>query len=138
MILPFTIRREINGANGRNWPGFVILNPDAERPAAVWAQEAFESRYKLNPIDLILRFLSPSIRQAMEIMGHEIEVQVCNTLYGQNANDARWREAMDMSSGYDGLFSNLTREQIFAKMKTKEPQAIHWVAKHILTIKKWV
>lgn len=74
-MLPITILKRLKGANGRNWPGYVQIDPGAPMRAAVWAQEAWESRHKLNPVNLLRSRLSLRHRRRMEIMGHEVEVQ---------------------------------------------------------------
>ena len=77
-MIPITLTRSLRGANGRNWPGLVLLDPDAPLRAAVWAQEAYEARYKLNPINLIRVRLSKRARREMELMGHEIEAHAAD------------------------------------------------------------
>jgi hypothetical protein len=36
--MTFTIEYPLKSANGRNWPGIVVIHPDAPFKAAVWAQ----------------------------------------------------------------------------------------------------
>lgn len=33
-MLPLLIRRPLEGANGRNWPGVAVVGPGAPQPAA--------------------------------------------------------------------------------------------------------
>ena len=134
---PITVRRNITVANGRNWPGHVVLGKSIARPAAVYAQEAYEARHKLNPVNLFLGMVSKSAKRRMEYMGHEIEVQVCARLYNQTAHDARMREAETMQRGYSGLFRQMTVEQIYEAMAARSGDAGRWVDRNIQKIKEY-
>lgn len=136
MLLPIVIQRPLSGANGRNWPGLVILNPNAPHRAAVAAQEIWEARHKLNPLNLFRRLTSKSHRRKMEYAGHEIEVTVSARLYGQPEAQARRREAEAMARGYDGLFRGMTIAQLEAEMQARSAAARAWVAKHIRDISR--
>lgn len=127
-MIPIIIRRPLTGANGRNWPGVVILNPDAQLPAAVLAQEWWEAVWKLNPLNLILRFL-PRYRRRMEVMGHEVEVQAAALIYGLDATAYRQAEAARMQRGYAGLFDGWPTMRIEAEMRRNSHRATRWVAK---------
>ena len=134
---PITKRRNIKGANGRNWPGYVILGKGIARPAAVFAQEMFEAQHKLNPVNLFLGLASKRHKRAMEFMGHEIEVQVCALLYNQTAHDARMREAGTMQRGYSGLFRQMTVSEIYEQMTQRSGDARDWVDAHIEQIRSY-
>lgn len=132
-----TFIRRLDGAHGRNWPGVVILNPDAPLPAATWAQEAWEAEYKLNPINLIRTRLSRSARRAMEITSHEIEVQAAHAVYGRDRAQYRLAEARAMQRGYDGLFGGMTPEDIAARMALEAPEAFEWVRDNLNRIRRY-
>lgn len=138
MLLPFTRLKAIRGANARNWPGFVLLDPDAPYRAAVWAQEAWESRYKLNPVNLIRSRLSRRYRRRMEIMGHEVEVQAAAQVYGRPARSYRTAEAARMRAGYDGLFDGLTAAQLIEAMLSVSADATRWVRRNRKSIERWM
>lgn len=125
-MFPILIYRRLNGANGRNWPGFVILDPKAPLAAAVAAQELWEALWKLNPVNLLLRFL-PRYRRRMETISHEVEVQAAAMLYGLNVDTYRFREASRMTLGYGGLFEDLTPEQLNDEMRKYSQRAKTWV-----------
>lgn len=137
MLLPIVFRKDLKGANGRNWPGLVILGKNIERPAAIFAQEAYEARHKLNPINLFRRLTSKESRRRMEYMGHEIEVQVCARLYGQPEAQARFREAEAMRRGYGGIFSHMAVGQLETVMQARSGAARAWVHKHIKHIERY-
>lgn len=134
-MLPIIITRPLTGRNARNWPGLVILGKGIRYPAAVCAQEVYESRWKLNPVNLLRRAVSRSAKRRMEYMGHEIEVQVCALLYNQTAHDARMREAETMQRGYSGLFRRMTVSEIYEQMASRSGDARDWVDAHIEQIR---
>ena len=136
-MIPITLTRSLRGANGRNWPGLVLLDPDAPLRAAVWAQEAYEARYKLNPINLIRVRFSKRARREMEIMGHEVEVQAAALVYGLSASTYRVAEAARMRAGYDGLFAGLSAPQLVAAMEAVSDDASRWVRRNRNAIERW-
>lgn len=129
MIFPITFWTNDDKPNGRNWPFFVKVNKNHPHRAAVWAQEAYESRYKMNPINLI-RSLTRKGKRELEIMGHEIEAQAAHEFYGVNASEYRNKEAIVMAYGYDGLFEGMSASQIAEKMRMQQFAAASWVADH--------
>lgn len=132
---PFIFKRRLKNANGRNWPGIVVINPDAPYPAAVLAQEWWEAMHKLNPLNLLRVLLSSSARRKMEIMGHETEVQAAAELYGLDALDYRRKEARAMKSGYDGLFGAIPVDEIEQGMRDRSGEALAWVTKRLKVLK---
>lgn len=124
---PLTFERQLEGKNATNLPGVIFINPDQKFRAAVWAQEAYEAIYKLNPIGGASVKLDSSAKREMEIRSHEIETQVAVRLYNQDENEYRLHEAQVMQRGYGGLFSNSTVEQIVGRMKGETPFAKRWV-----------
>lgn len=139
MTLPvYTKLVKLEGANGRNWPGLVYLDPEAPLRAAVWAQEAYEASWRLNPINALkVRFFSKE-RRKMNIVSHEIEVQASVLVYARNAEVIRWREAASMQRGYNGLFAEMTQARIAQLMKAHETMAYRWVRANLKQIKGWI
>ncbi|MDS9468592.1 hypothetical protein RGQ15_13565 [Paracoccus sp. MBLB3053] len=126
-MFPIVIRRRLEGANGRNWPGLVLLDPSAPYPAAVLAQEAWEAMHKLNPANLLRIRISPDWRRDFEIMGHEVEVQAAALLHGVSAPAYRAREAETMRAGYAGLFAEMGPAEIIAAMTARSRDARSFV-----------
>lgn len=129
-MLPLLIRRPLEGANGRNWPGVAVVDPSAPQPAAVAAQELWEAAYKLDPVHLLRVRLSDSARRDMEIMGHEAEVQAAVLIYGDEEGPRRQREAEAMRRGYDGLFARVTTAGLIAAMQAKSGEVRRWVERN--------
>lgn len=136
-MLPIIITRRLTGRNARNWPGLVILGKGIRYPAAVCAQEVYESRWKLNPVNLLRRAVSKSARRDMEIMGHEIEVQSAARIYGAAEGAYRAKEAAAMIRGYDGLFKGFSAGGLEAAMAAKADQARRWVSRNIRLIEEY-
>lgn len=136
-MLPITIIRPIDGANGRNWPGVVVINPAARYPAAVWAQEAFEAEYRLNPVNWWRVSTSKTAWQDMQILSHEIETLAAVAVYGVSATSYRLTEASAMHRGYGGRLAHLTPEFIAARMSDVSPQAARWVSRNLDRIKRY-
>ena len=126
--MTFTIEYPLKSANGRNWPGIVVIHPDAPFKAAVVAQEYYEARAKLNPLTLLRTRLSKSARRDMEITGHEIEVQAAVAFYDADEGAYRAREVAQMHRGYDGLFKHMTAAQIEARMLDERETARRFVS----------
>lgn len=126
-MLPFLIRRSLDDAHGRNWPGVAVVDPAAPQPAAVAAQELWEAAYKLNPVHALRVRLSDSARRDMEIMGHECEVQAAVMIYNDKEAPRRQREAEAMRRGYHGLFGRMTVPQIVAALERRSAEARRFV-----------
>ena len=136
-MIPITLTRSLRGANGRNWPGLVLLDPDAPLRAAVWAQEAYEARYKLNPINLIRVRFSKRARREMEIMSHEIEAHAAAVVYARSLAAYRRAEATAMRDGYDGLFASMPTAAIVEAMAARGTEAARWVRRNREKIERW-
>ena len=136
-MIPITLTRSLRGANGRNWPGLVLLDPDAPLRAAVWAQEAYEARYKLNPINLIRVRFSNRARREMEIMSHEIEAHAAAVVYARSLAAHRWAEAKAMRDGYDGLFAGIPAVAIVEAMTARRTEAARWVRRNRKFLERW-
>lgn len=121
--LPLIERKQLDGANGRNWPLYVEIDPKAAYHKAVLAQELWEAIHKTNPINLI-RSRSEKGQRTMEYMGHEIEVQAAVMLYGVAEATYRKAEAERMQAGYSGIFEGQPVERELAARRDK---ARKWV-----------
>lgn len=128
--MSIVIEKELDGANGRNWPGFIILNPNAKFPAAIFAQEYYESLHKLNPISYLSVRFSKDAKREMEILGHEIEVVTASILYNQDENAYRLKEANVMIKGYDSLFKKYSPQGLVQAMQAKNSKAKKFFNKH--------
>ena len=136
-MIPITLTRSLRGANGRNWPGLVLLDPDAPLRAAVWAQEAYEARHKLNPLNLIRVRFSKRARREMEIMSHEIEAHAAAVFYARSLAAYRRAEAAAMRAGYDGLFASMPTAAIVEAMAARGTEAARWVRRNREKIERW-
>lgn len=136
-MLPIIITRRLTGRNARNWPGLVILGKGIRYPAAVCAQEVYESRWKLNPVNMLRHNFSEAARREMEIMGHEIEVQAAARIYGAAEAAYRAKEAAAMLRGYDGLFQGVHARGLEAAMAAKAGKARRWVSQNIRLIEEY-
>jgi hypothetical protein len=126
-FFPIIRQGELEGATGRNWPLLVVMEPDAPMYKAVLAQEIWESIHKTNPINLI-RTRSGKGAQELELMGHEVEVQVAVLLYGVKEHEYRKKEAESMK-GYS-QFKGWDAARIEAGMIEKTNAAQSWVARN--------
>lgn len=136
-MIPIILKRDLDGANARNWPGVVILDPDCTRPAAVLAQEWRESIFKLNPLNLIRTRTSASARREMEIMGHATEVAAEVLIYGANEAAALHREAQAMRRGYGDLFEGWSVSVLKDAMGRERRDAHAWVKDHIKKLERY-
>lgn len=121
--LPLVEKGAIKGANGRNRPLHVIIDPTVPYYKAVLAQEIWESIYKTNPINLF-KSRSKSGQREMELMSHEIEVQAAVLLYGVDEATYRKIESSAMQRGYGGLFKGVDVETEMARLRS---DAARWV-----------
>jgi hypothetical protein len=139
MLPVITIRRPLDGANGRNWPGVVVIDPAAEMRAAVWAQEVFESIWKLNPWNLLRRTFTARGREEMEVRGHEVEVQAARELYGVDAIEYRSLEAWALSH-YKGLWRSIPvqdrHRHVTWMMEAVSDKAKAWVQANLDQIRR--
>ena len=136
MLLPITREKQLKGRNAYNRGGYVVMDPDAKPYAAIWAQECYEAMYKLNPVNSIPMLFSNEPKREMEILSHEIEVQVAGWLYGKNMEQYRWVEAQRMVRGYESLFSKYAVDSLVRMMKYKTYFAKKWISKHEKAIKR--
>ena len=136
MLLPITREKQLKGRNAYNRGGYVVMDPDAKPYAAIWAQECYEAMYKLNPINALKVRFSDKARRKMEIMGHEIEVQVAGWLYGLNKDEYRKEEVQRMINGYRGLFGGYTVASLVQMLEARSYSANKWISENKQKIKK--
>lgn len=127
--MTITVNLPLDKSNARNWPGLIVMDPATTRRAAVWAQEFYESRFKLNPVNLIKFNLSRRTRVNMELMGHEIETQAATLLYGLDVVSYRFKEARDLCLNYKD-FRGYDPHDIAGRMRRLQPDALRFVMKH--------
>ena len=99
-------------SNGRNWPLVVVTRKDLSFPAAVIAQEIYESNWKTNPKKEIyesnwktnpknwLDYFTDDGKRKLEILGHEVEVVTANLIYEVDIPSYRNREAYSIVRNY--------------------------------------
>lgn len=136
-MFPIVIERPLVGKNGTNWPGLVILNPDAPLPAAVLAQEWREAMYKLNPVNLIATRLSKRALRRMEVMGHATEIAAEVLIYGRDEGKAMDREIEAMRRGYGGLFADVPVVPLKYALTAAQPDARRWVKARRKRLERW-
>lgn len=136
-MLPVTFTVKLKRGNARNWPGLILMNHSCPNRAAVWAQEFYESRHRMLPWNLVLWILSKKHRRKMEIMGHEIEVQVAKDLYGTTPETHRMSEARALVNYYSA-FKGWTPEQAYDAMAQVSTKADSFSKKHLNRIKKYL
>lgn len=124
---PYTVERELDGVNAKNYPGVVVIDPDTEFRAAVWAQEYYEAKRKGHPFGLALVRLDTSEQRDMELIGHEIETQVAVRLYQQDEAEYRRREARALKNAYGDLFKKSDVDDVQAQMLGRREYAVEWV-----------
>lgn len=134
--MPIVIKRSIKG-NARNWPGVIVIDPAARYPAAVYAQELYESERKMNPAFLIRFLTSEDVQRELEVMGHEIEVMAAEAVYSVPAGYYRPREADTMRRLYPRLFGHLSTYAITRRMEACSEDAARWVSRNIRRIERY-
>jgi hypothetical protein len=87
--LPIVRWQSLKGANGRNWPLLVIMDPEAPYPLAVLAQELYEAEYKVNPLQPNLHPSQARAHGSWSLRGHEVEVQAAVRLYGASETESQ-------------------------------------------------
>lgn len=139
--IPLVIEDNDLDSNANNTPFVIRLNPTKIRRTnnkvgAVWVQEDVESAIQRKALlkGLVFVYLvrmkvddeyRTRFKRAMEVLGHEAEVQAEALFYGGNEATARLREATSLkrSSSYAGLFDNLTVDEIVELMLTVRKEA---------------
>lgn len=138
MLLPITLYRGENHptTEGTNCTGIVVLNPFLDYPSAVWAQHAYESRVKINPINLMRYKKDKGFKRHLKLMSHEINVQASAVVYGDivhryNETNYRRNEVINLIREYKDLFDGYEPREIYRAMVGKKANAQVWVSNHI-------
>mgnify|MGYP005851590663 CR=1 FL=1 len=116
----------------------VKIDPDARYSKAVLAQEIAEIKWMwlrgfgVPGLQLVLRRIPPVMR-ALELWGHEVEVQMAVIIYGANEGEVRRHEAWVMadSSSYEFKPAGWSSEYIERKMAKRSRKARKWARKNL-------
>ena len=135
LVLPIGRYVDDLDSNGKNWPGFFVVNrglPYEGKP--VWAQEYYEAQLKwrifplLSGLLIAIGRIIPALavfERRMELMGHEVEVQVEARL-GGDEEAARLREARALANRYTA-FKGWSVERAEEALRERQGKAMSWV-----------
>ena len=134
-MFPIVIKSNSISSNGRNWPLVVVTRKDLSFPAAVIAQEIYESNWKTNPKNW-LEYFTDDGKRKMEILGHEVEVVTANLIYGVDIPSCRNREAYSMVRNYE-IFKNCSVVGVETAMLEVNQEAAEWVNNNLKRLRKY-
>ena len=134
-MFPIVIKSNRISSNGRNWPLVVVTRKDLSFPAAVIAQEIYESNWKTNPKNW-LEYFTDDGKRKMEILGHEVEVVTANLIYGVDIPSYRNREAYSMVRNYE-IFKNCSVVGVETAMLEANQEAAEWVNNNLKRLRKY-
>ena len=134
-MFPIVIKSNSISSNGRNWPLVVVTRKDLSFPAAVIAQEIYESNWKTNPKNW-LEYFTDDGKRKMEILGHEVEVVTANLIYGVDIPSYRNREAYSMVRKYE-IFKNCSVVGVETAMLEVNQEAAEWVNNNLKHLRKY-
>ncbi len=134
-MFPIVIKSNSISSNGRNWPLVVVTRKDLRFPAAVIAQEIYESNWKTNPKNW-LEYFTDDGKRKMEILGHEVEVVTANLIYGVDIPSYRNREAYSMVRNYE-IFKNCSVVGVETAMLEVNQEAAEWVNNNLKRLRKY-
>ena len=134
-MFPIVIKSNSISSNGRNWPLVVVIRKDLSFPAAVIAQEIYESNWKTNPKNW-LEYFTDDGKRKMEILGHEVEVVTANLIYGVDIPSCRNREAYSMVRNYK-IFKNWSVVDVGTAMLEANQEAAEWVNNNLKRLRKY-
>ena len=134
-MFPIVIKSNSISSNGRNWPLVVVTRKDLSFPAAVIAQEIYESNWKTNPKNW-LEYFTDDGKRKMEILGHEVEVVTANLIYGVDIPSCRNREAYSMVRNYE-IFKNCSVVGVETAMLEVNQEAAEWVNNNLKHLRKY-
>ena len=121
------IGKDERSPNARNWIGVVLMNKkqcgDLYQP--ILAQEVFESRFKYNPVNLLLLLISRSIKIKMESRGQETSVQVAAGLALRDEFQERQARAKKLAKSYK-QFDGMNTKEIRLLMMNVSQKAKLW------------
>ena len=134
-MFPIVIKSNSISSNGRNWPLVVVTRKDLSFPAAVIAQEIYESNWKTDPKNWLDYFTDDGKRK-LEILGHEVEVVTANLIYGVDIPSYRNREAYSMVRNYE-IFRNCSVVGVETAMLEVNQEAAEWVNNNLKRLRKY-
>ena len=134
-MFPIVIKSNSISSNGRNWPLVVVTRKDLSFPAAVIAQEIYESNWKTNPKNWLEYFTDDGKRKT-EILGHEVEVVTANLIYGVDIPSYRNREAYSIVRNYE-IFKNCSVVGVETAMLEVNQEAAEWVNNNLKRLRKY-
>ena len=134
-MFPIVIKSNSISSNGRNWPLVVVTRKDLSFPAAVIAQEIYESNWKTNPKNW-LEYFTDDGKRKMEILGHEVEVVTANLIYGVDIPSYRNREAYSMVRNYE-IFKNCSVVGVETAMLEVNQEAAEWVNNNLKRLRRY-
>ena len=134
-MFPIVIKSNSISSNGRNWPLVVVTRKDLSFPAAVIAQEIYESNWKTNPKNW-LEYLTDDGKRKLEILGHEVEVVTANLIYEVDIPSCRNREAYSMVRNYK-IFKNWSVVDVETAMLEANQEAAEWVNNNLKRLRKY-
>ena len=134
-MFPIVIKSNSISSNGRNWPLVVVTREDLSFPAAVIAQEIYESNWKTNPKNW-LEYFTDDGKRKMEILGHEVEVVTANLIYGVDIPSYRPREAHSMVRNYE-IFKNCSVVGVETAMLEVNQEAAEWVNNNLKRLRRY-
>ena len=134
-MFPIVIKSNSISSNGRNWPLVVVTRKDLSFPAAVIAQEIYESNWKTNPKNW-LEYFTDDGKRKMEILGHEVEVVTANLIYGVDIPSYRNREAYSTVRNYE-IFKNCSVVGVETAMLEVNQEAAEWVNNNLKRLRKY-
>jgi len=129
--------KPLQNKNGENGLFHIAVDPNARHARAVLAQEIAERRWRwshgfgIPGLQLILQRI-PAVNRAMEIWGHEVEVQAVSLLYTRDEDEHRRDEAWAMagSESYEFKSAGWSAERIERKMQKRSRKAEDWVRRN--------
>jgi len=130
--------KPLQNKNGENGLFHIAVDPNARHARAVLAQEIAERRWRWSHgfgvpgLQLILQRI-PAVNRAMELWGHEVEVQAAVLIYGVNENQKRNSEAWVManSDGYEFKTAGWDTDRVEAQMLKRSAKAAKWVRRNL-------
>lgn len=145
LICPRTVRVDEWHSNASNSPLKITMRRGLQYPAAVWAQEYYESRYNLTRPWMAWLLVIGSLigwrwpQRRLELMGHAVELAAIRVVYGiEGAAYQAYlaREAASMRRGY-AAFKNMSEGQIAAALFERADAATKFVRRHRRKIEKF-
>ena len=141
MLPPIKIVDSLS-SNATNNPLGIKIKASVTPFAAILCQEHYEWWFKiwffLAGFLPVLLMKLPPLNRRLEFRGHAIECAVARYYYGENLNLYINREASDMHTYYNGLFSSVySLAEIETKLHELQPWALRWIENRFDLIEKY-